>query len=604
MLALYRSGRQADALEAYREARRVLVEEIGVEPGPELHRLHEAILSHDPALELDPVAASLPPELEAAALTPLVGRSADEAWLGELWQTTQRSGVGAAVAITAPRGMGKTRLAAELARTVHPHGGVLYVAAHSSRPVAGAVIARALEARQPTLLVVDDLDRIDGEVRATLAELLLARPPVLVLATAESADSLKPFRFAASRVLDPLDVDGALEIVRLYAGEAVESVPVTQVLDASRGVPLRIHELAAEWSRLEAAKRVDAAAGRTAASRSALRGVQTELAGNVVDLQLARERADLIAGVGDGTARPVACPFKGLAAFGFDDADYFFGRERLVAEMVARIVGAPFLGRRRSVRQRQVVAPAAGLFPTLAAGVLPGSGTGRGCWSARARIQLDARRVRCPASRTAGRSFVVVDQFEELFTACQRRRRAGEFVDALIADGAHERAAVVVAIRPTSTGAAPPIRRCPSSWPTTTCSSGRWGATELRRAIERPAARAGLRIEPALVDALLADVEREPGGLPLLVDGAARALATARRARLRLDTLRGTGGVRGAVARLAEHAFAGTHPSQQAAARRCSFAGLRTPTAQSSAVGCRSRSSSAGRPGGADRSRC
>ena len=52
MLALYRAGRQAEALEAYRSARAALVEEIGVEPGPELRRLHEAMLRQDPALEL------------------------------------------------------------------------------------------------------------------------------------------------------------------------------------------------------------------------------------------------------------------------------------------------------------------------------------------------------------------------------------------------------------------------------------------------------------------------------------------------------------------------------------------------------------------------
>ena len=52
MLALYRSGRQSEALEAYREARSALVEEIGVEPGAELRRLHDAILAQDPALDL------------------------------------------------------------------------------------------------------------------------------------------------------------------------------------------------------------------------------------------------------------------------------------------------------------------------------------------------------------------------------------------------------------------------------------------------------------------------------------------------------------------------------------------------------------------------
>ena len=57
MLALYRSGRQADALEAYRRARHALVEDLGLDPSPELKRLEAAILAQDPALELDAPAA-------------------------------------------------------------------------------------------------------------------------------------------------------------------------------------------------------------------------------------------------------------------------------------------------------------------------------------------------------------------------------------------------------------------------------------------------------------------------------------------------------------------------------------------------------------------
>ncbi len=64
MLALYRSGRQADALEVYQEARRVLSEQLALEPGPELRRLQEAILAHDPAI------APVPPAPEGAATCP------------------------------------------------------------------------------------------------------------------------------------------------------------------------------------------------------------------------------------------------------------------------------------------------------------------------------------------------------------------------------------------------------------------------------------------------------------------------------------------------------------------------------------------------------
>jgi hypothetical protein len=62
MLALYRSGRQSDALAAYRDARTGLVEQIGVEPGAELRALHEAVLGQDPALDL-PATPEPPPAL-------------------------------------------------------------------------------------------------------------------------------------------------------------------------------------------------------------------------------------------------------------------------------------------------------------------------------------------------------------------------------------------------------------------------------------------------------------------------------------------------------------------------------------------------------------
>jgi YVTN family beta-propeller protein len=70
MLALYRSGRQADALARYREGRRTLVEQVGIEPGAELRALEQAILRHDPALTLPSASEPVTGDQEVPARLP------------------------------------------------------------------------------------------------------------------------------------------------------------------------------------------------------------------------------------------------------------------------------------------------------------------------------------------------------------------------------------------------------------------------------------------------------------------------------------------------------------------------------------------------------
>ena len=128
-----------------------------------------------------------------------------------------------------------------------------------------------------------------------------------------------------------------------------------------------------------------------------------------------------------------SCPFKGLAPFDVEDGKFFCGRERLVAEMVARLTGAPLMGivgASGSGKSSALRAGSAGA--ALPAGVLPGSDR----WAQALHAPRRAPAARRSSSRrrheSRGRCVVAVDQFEELFTACRDERRAR---------GVHRRAA-------------------------------------------------------------------------------------------------------------------------------------------------------------------
>lgn len=262
----------------------------------------------------------------------------------------------------------------------------------------------------------------------------------------------------------------------------------------------------------------------------------------------------------------VVCPFKGLAFFDRSDAEYFCGRERVISELIARLAASTLVGILGPSGIGKSSLLRAGVLPALSAGVLPGSAgwrqvllrPGEHPCAELARVVGEAG-LDAALSRLAGgeRLVVAIDQLEELFTTCEREEERVAFLDQLAtaARDHDQRALVLASLRADFYGRLVSYPGFAQLLSGTHVLVGPMGSDELAEAIEQPASRAGLKVERLLVEALVSDVVGEPGGLPLL-STMLLELWRARAGRtLRFDSYRTSGGVRGAVARLAERAF-------------------------------------------------
>ena len=315
MLALYRDGRQAEALAAYQHARQMLIDELGAEPGPGLRELHQRILVADPALAVaEPWrrTATLPsrgphPGSCRRPVPHFAGRDSELAALTGLLDRAGEQAPGAVVisAIGGTAGVGKTALAVHWAHQVAARfpDGQLYVNLRGYDPDQPMPAADALAGFLRALGVPgQDIPAEASERAARYRSLLAGRRMLVVLDNARQAEQVRPLlpgspgcvTVVTSRdsLAGLVARDGAirldLDLLPPLGGGRPAAALIGARVDAD---PAAADALAARCARLPLALRVAAelAAARPAASLA-------ELAGELADQQ---RRLDLLDAGGD-----------------------------------------------------------------------------------------------------------------------------------------------------------------------------------------------------------------------------------------------------------------------------------------------------------------
>ncbi|HVD48239.1 MAG TPA: BTAD domain-containing putative transcriptional regulator [Candidatus Limnocylindria bacterium] len=279
MLALYRSGRQAEASAVYQQTRALLVDQLGMEPGGNLQQLLKRILNQDPALDVKTRSSrrqsTLPRYINA-----FVGRGR------EIDQLVNRLEASSMVTLTGPGGMGKTRLAVELSTKLSPRylDGVVFVdlaplldESLVTRTIGQALGLRDDGVRNPLdaivaylndrslLLILDNCEHLFPTAGAAAAEMLGACRGLTILATSRVALGVQgetiwevpslPTRSNGSNTgASDLDDGDAVELFRVRAEAAASRsfiwddaaiVDATRICQRLDGSPLAIELVAA-----------------------------------------------------------------------------------------------------------------------------------------------------------------------------------------------------------------------------------------------------------------------------------------------------------------------------------------------------------------------
>lgn len=333
------------------------------------------------------------------------------------------------------------------------------------------------------------------------------------------------------------------------------------------------------------------------------RGAVIHIKSTIISNDEARELENL-------PPEPGESPFLGLQYFDEQDADRFFGREMLVARIVARLAGSRFLavigasGSGKSSLARAGVIPALRRGERLADGGLPPTDSGQ--WDIRiftpsahplealaasltrdsesvsaatvlrADLEQDSRSLALAARRLLAQNgrkclLLVIDQFEEIFTQCRYEAERKAFIENLLYATNPENpqpVRVLLTLRADFYAQLAQHEGLRERIAQHQEFIGAMNREELTRAILQPAALGNWKVQAGLVEVLLDDLGNEPGALPLLSHA---LLETWKRRRGRVMTVSGytaAGGVQGAIAQTAETVFRQRlTPAQQPIAR-------------------------------------